>query len=89
MPRREIPSSNQANGTSDVPRSRRKRQARSCGAFLSIPHKSAASIASQLKAGKIIVDARDGLIPIRPDILAKNEELGEAVAKLAYGMRGK
>ncbi len=59
------------------------------GAFLAIADKSADAVASQLKKLKIIVDARDGLIRICPDILTTDEELVEAVGKLAYVMRGK
>jgi len=59
------------------------------GAFLAIADKSADSVASQLKKLKIIVDARDGLIRICSDILTTDEELVEAVGKLAYVMRRK
>jgi len=59
------------------------------GAFLPIAEKSADAVASQLKKLKVIVDARDGLIRICPDILTTDEELVEAVGKLAYVMRGK
>jgi len=59
------------------------------GAFLAIVDKSADAVASQLKKLKIIVDARDGLIRICPDILTTDEELVAAVGKLAYVMRGK
>jgi len=58
------------------------------GAFLAIADKSADAVASQLKKLKIIVDARDGLIRVCPDILTTDEELVEAVGKLAYVMRG-
>ncbi|MDT7041322.1 aminotransferase class V-fold PLP-dependent enzyme [Candidatus Nitronereus thalassa] len=58
------------------------------GAFLAIAVNSADAIASQLRAQKIIVDARNGLLRICPDILTTEEELGEAVGKLAaYGRR--
>lgn len=53
------------------------------GAFLAIANKSADAIASQLRELKIIVDARDGLIRICPDILTADEEIVEAVGKLA------
>jgi kynureninase len=59
------------------------------GAFLAIADKSADAIASQLRDLKIIVDARGGLIRICPDILTTDEELVEAVAKLAYIIREK
>ena len=59
------------------------------GAFLAIAHQSADAIASQLRDLKIIVDAREGLIRICPDILTTEEELVEALAKLGDLMRRK
>ncbi|MEE8126449.1 MAG: aminotransferase class V-fold PLP-dependent enzyme [Nitrospirales bacterium] len=54
------------------------------GAFLAIADKSADTVASKLKELKVIIDARDGLIRICPDILNTDKELVEAVEKLAY-----
>ena len=59
------------------------------GAFLAIAHKQADSIASKLRESKIIIDARDGLIRICPDILNTEEELLEAVSRLGYVMQEK
>jgi len=56
------------------------------GAFLAIPDLSADRIAHQLRDSKIIVDARDGLIRICPDILTTDHECVEAVDKLASVM---
>jgi len=59
------------------------------GAFLPIAEKSADAVASQLKKLKVIVDSRDGLIRICPDILTTDEELVEAVELLADRIRRK
>jgi len=62
---------------------------RSACAFLAIVEKSADAVAWPLKKIKVIVDARDGLIRICPDILTADEERVEVVGKLAYAVRGK
>ena len=54
------------------------------GAFVAIADKSADTVASKLKELKVIIDARDGLIRICPDILNTDKELVEVVEKLAY-----
>lgn len=59
------------------------------GAFLAIADKSADMIAAQLRELKVIVDARDNLIRICPDILTTDEELVGAIGILAYSIRGK
>ncbi len=53
------------------------------GAFLVIPHTAAESIATKLRENGVIVDARDGFIRICPDILTTDDELVEAISKLA------
>lgn len=53
------------------------------GAFLAIPEKSADMVATQLRERNIIVDARDDLIRICPDILTSDQELVQAVGNLA------
>jgi len=45
------------------------------GAFLTIRHQSASTIASKLKEARIIIDAREGLLRICPDILTTDDEL--------------
>ena len=59
------------------------------GAFLALANESADTIAAQLRELNVIVDARDGLIRICPDILTTDEELVGAIGTLAYSIRGK
>jgi kynureninase len=59
------------------------------GAFLPLAEKSADAVASQLKKLEVIVDSRDGLIRICPDILTTDKELVEAVELLADRIRRK
>jgi len=56
------------------------------GAFLAIPVKSADKIVSQLGEFKFIIDARDDLLRICPDILNKDKELVAAMDKLVKVM---
>ena len=58
------------------------------GAFLTVVHQSAKDIASKLKENNIIVDAREGLLRICPDILTTEEELVECARKLGYFISG-
>ena len=59
------------------------------GAFLAIPDKAAATVSLKLKELKVIIDARDGIIRICPDILNTENALVEAVEKLAYVRKGR
>ena len=61
-------------------------RAKSRGAFVVIPHPLAESIAAKLREQEVIVDARDRLIRLCPDILTTNDELVEAVNKMAQLM---
>ncbi|GJL66641.1 MAG: class V aminotransferase [Nitrospirales bacterium] len=56
------------------------------GAFLTIRHQSADRIASRLKEGKIIIDAREDLLRICPDILTTDAELIKCVRQLAQAL---
>ncbi len=56
------------------------------GAFLAIANTSADAIAAQLRELKIIVDAREGLIRICPDILTTDAELAKSIEKLGLVM---
>ncbi len=53
------------------------------GAFMVVPHSSAETIASELRNQQVIVDARDGLLRLCPDILTTDDELVEAVEKIS------
>ena len=59
------------------------------GAFLTINHPEARAIAERLKASNIIVDARDNLLRICPDILTTDEELVECASRLNHVMTKK
>lgn len=52
------------------------------GAFLTIRHQSADSIAPKLKNAKIIIDAREDLLRICPDILTTDNELIKCAKQL-------
>ena len=56
------------------------------GAFLTIAHERANNIATMLKENNIIIDAREGLLRICPDILTRDEELVECARQLALIM---
>ncbi|GJL50586.1 aminotransferase class V-fold PLP-dependent enzyme [Candidatus Nitrospira salsa] len=51
------------------------------GAFLTIRHQSANSIASKLKNAKITIDARENLLRICPDILNTDQEFVTSVSQ--------
>ncbi len=57
------------------------------GAFLTITHQSANDLASKLRKDNIIVDARENLIRICPDILTTDKELVECAKQLANIMK--
>ncbi len=53
------------------------------GAFLALPHQAATKIAQDLKHRHIIVDAREGLLRICPDILTTDDELTTTTRQLS------
>ncbi|MCA9472829.1 MAG: aminotransferase class V-fold PLP-dependent enzyme [Nitrospirales bacterium] len=53
------------------------------GAFLTVTHPEARRIAEQLKAHSIVIDARDNLLRICPDILTKDEEMRKCASEIA------
>ncbi|WP_447969092.1 aminotransferase class V-fold PLP-dependent enzyme [Nitrospira sp. M1] len=56
------------------------------GAFLSIRHQSADTIAFKLKTNKIIIDSREDLLRICPDILTTDNELIKCTRQLAQAI---
>lgn len=56
------------------------------GAFLTLAHSKADKIAIMLREKNIIVDAREGLIRLCPDILTTEQELDQACAQLVHVM---
>lgn len=57
------------------------------GAFLAISHQAADVVAAQLRDFNVIVDSRDGLIRICPDILTTQKQLVETIRNLVCVMK--
>ncbi|MGQ0658044.1 MAG: aminotransferase class V-fold PLP-dependent enzyme [Chromatiales bacterium] len=55
------------------------------GSFVAIPHQSAGTVAERLKAGGVILDAREGYLRLCPDVLNTSAELALA-AEMMLGI---
>lgn len=53
------------------------------GAFIAIPDSNAQPVAERLRQAGIVCDAREGLLRLCPDLLNTNDELANAVKRLA------
>jgi kynureninase len=58
-----------------------------CGAFVSIPAPEAPTLAARLQQAGVIVDAREGVLRICPDVLSTSAELMHAVEAVARILR--
>lgn len=57
------------------------------GAFLATPHERSVDLARRLRQQGVIADARERMLRLCPDILNTEQELTEAVARLAQTLR--